>query len=93
MKDLILLSKSSELLSPAQWMFLTNRSLLSSELLRQYLGTVKPFHPRSIYHDIVLDQCTLGKINDKIIFTDLSTLLSSTFRQFVTFSDTLYPSQ
>ena len=46
-----------------------------------YLGTVEPFHPawsRSIYHDILL----AWKINDEIIFRDLSTLQSSRSRQF-----------
>ena len=47
----------------------------------RHLGTVEPFHPawsRSIYHDILL----AWKINDEIIFRDLSTLQSSRSRQF-----------
>ena len=52
------------------------------ELLSQYLGTVDPFHPGSITHDIVLPAPAQRKINDKIIFRDLSTLQSWRFRQF-----------
>ena len=51
------------------------------ETQSRHLGTVEPFHPawsRSIYHDILL----AWKINDEIIFRDLSTLQNSRSRQF-----------
>ena len=49
---------------------------------------VNPFHLESIYHDIVL-LLLCWKINDKIIFRNLSTLQRLTFRQLpsVTSSD------
>ena len=69
---------------PVQWRWADNGCFQQTgahcpETLSPHLGTVEPFHPPgSIYHDIELD----WKINDKIIFRDLSTLQGLGFRQF-----------
>ena len=63
-----------------QWVFSTNRSALSgdSEPTSWDSWTLSSSLARSIYHDILLG----WKINDEIIFRDLSTLQSLRCRQF-----------